>query len=285
MIARLRINRQLIWVFITLLFGCKPDFVSLNPVAPLTAKPADALARIKQVVSSGDCSGLGPYYQDIVFDYDPTGRLLKDKAARETLFQKDGISQYNYDAGGQLVSRTTQYTAPTNEGAVGEIISYTITPTSIRVQNDELRADGSRLLGASNRANTVYTLVDGLITEVAYTYANGPNQTSVRTDRCIYTYTNGNITKALYTGNNQTYEYTYTYDNKPNPYFGQKTVLDPILRCSRNNVINVISVSAFGGTVYTNEFKTVYTYNEQGLPLTKKDANKGCTLTFQYEPR
>jgi hypothetical protein len=52
--------------------------------------------------------------------------------------------------------------------------------------------------------------------------------------------------------------------------------IDPVLRYSRNNVV---STQVNTSTPY----KTEYTYNEYGLPLTKKDVSNGAVLTYEYE--
>ncbi|WP_439555806.1 hypothetical protein, partial [Dyadobacter sp.] len=93
-----------------------------------------------------------------------------------------------------------------------------------------------------------------------------------------YTYENGNVVKVETTDAYGQVVSTlyYEYDDKVNPFYKWTYMYNPVLHCSRNNIISV-------RTSQSQPQRTEYTYNEQGLPLTKKNVSSGAVLTYEWE--
>ncbi|MBT1687092.1 DUF5018 domain-containing protein [Dawidia soli] len=109
-----------------------------------------------------------------------------------------------------------------------------------------------------------------------------------RTDSAVFTYTNDNITQVdgYSTGEEVVWSETMEYDDKPNPYAQvgftgwDYEYMNPY-SLSKNNV----TVFIYNDWEFENVTETAaYTYNEEGLPLTRSFDGAAAT-TFAYDCR
>ncbi|WP_139361687.1 hypothetical protein [Spirosoma sp. 209] len=256
-----------------------PDAASLDARSPTAAtKPAAAQNfRLKQLFVEGYAGGLGPYFVTTHFEYNE-GRALKRAIIPPTSAAAPELTnEYTYDQQGRVVSYFVRYSRPNGDGSVGELNTFTFGDNRIEQSFARQLADGQKLPTAETNPRHIYrTNADGQMTEwiqegiIRY---GKPTRA-----RYVYTYENGNITRATYLDANDKAEFTisYEYDDKPNPFYRWMYTIDPVLYNSRNNVVSTqVNESA--------PSRTEYTYTDSGLPATKKDVTKGAVLTYEYE--
>ncbi|GAB3756461.1 hypothetical protein GCM10028817_26590 [Spirosoma pomorum] len=246
------------------------------PQAKTLTSPATNL-RLTQMVVTGDNGGLGPFWVTTRFTY------KKDRLLQRAIYSPNSPNpsqltlDYNYDQQDRVSSYLVQYEKPYDDGNTGERHSFTYKENGFEYKSVRIKADGQPLASQSNNLLDIYlTNQAGQVTEwiqegiIRY---GRPTRA-----RYVYTYENGNIVKASYLNGDDKEEFSisYQYDDKVNPFYGWMYAIDPVLRYSRNNIVQSQVSQA---PVRKNE----YTYNEQGFPLTKKEDSKGALMTYTYE--
>ena len=283
----MRSSLSLLSLLMLTAFACQRESESIEPSTsttpaalpqePVLAPPATAIFRLKQTVVTGNTSGLGPSYQTIRFNY------LQGRALRQAFIPpnspnpSESPNEYSYDEQGRVSFYLVRYAQPKSDGNTGERHTFTYGQTSFEYAFQRIGADGQGLPNQVNTERNIYrTNPDGQLTQWL-------QEGIIRYDRPTraryeYSYENGNIVKADYINGDEQIEFTirYQYDDKVNPYYEWMFTIDPVQRYSRNNVTSA-QVNA------STPYKTEYTYNEYGLPLTKKDVANGAVLTYEYE--
>lgn len=281
----MRPYQQMVSLLLLSAFGCQTESVTVSPTAvssptppTVAATPASAANfRIKKMVVDGYTAGLGPLFVTTYFDY-IQGRTLKQAVIPPTSPNATELTnEYSYDNQGRLDSYRVRYARPNLDGSVGELNTFTFKENTVEQSFARLQADGQKMPSLESNARDIYrTNAGGQITE--WVQEGIIRYGQLTRARYVYTYENGNVVKATYLDANDRVEFTlnYQYDDKQNPFYGWMYTLSPVLRSSKNNVV---SAQIDNGT----PLKTEYTYNANGLPLTKKDVTKGTVLTYEYE--
>lgn len=230
------------------------------------------------MVVDGYSGGLGPLFVTTYFEY-LQGRTLKQAVIPPTSANAPQLTnEYSYDLQGRLDSYRVRYGQANGDGSVGELNTFNFTDNTVEQSFARLGADGQKMSSLESNARDIYrTNTEGQITE--WIQEGIIRYGQLTRARYVYTYENGNIVKAIYLDANDRVEFTlnYQYDDKQNPFYGWMYTFNPVLRSSKNNVV---SVQVDNST----PSRTAYTYNADGLPLTKKDSTKGTVLTYEYEP-
>lgn len=94
-----------------------------------------------------------------------------------------------------------------------------------------------------------------------------------------YTYTGDNLTTIVFGEGRRYTTVTYEYDDKLNPLYGNFRGTQ-LQQYSRNNVLKSTTTGDLG-KVYVTDY--VYTYNEQGLPVSVREKDGKETHRFRYE--
>lgn len=281
----MRPHQQMVSLLLLSAFGCQTESVTVPP--NVTSPPASrqiatttptANFRLKKMVVNGNNGGFGPLFVTTHFDY------LQERTLKQAIIPPTSVNapeltnEYSYDQQGRLDSYRVRYGQPNGDGSVGELNTFTFRDNTVEQSFARLRADGQKMPSLESNARDIYrTNAEGQITE--WIQEGIIRYGQLTRARYVYTYENGNILKATYLDANDRVEFTlnYQYDDKQNPFYGWMYTFNPVLRSSRNNVV---SVQVNNGT----PSKTEYTYNADGLPLTKKDVTNGAVLTYEYEP-
>jgi len=274
----------LIWSFF--LLGCGGDYSVLPDKAPAEEKPQPKKEpekttkgyRIKRIVYEGAWA-TGATTE---FEYGSDGKVSRAIYVGHDFGRGAPKGLFTYNASNQLASYTYQYPYLDSQGFAGEQTVFSYSPQGsgpgqpttdiLFAQTDFVKPDGTRQL----LKHTTSTLFGGVVSTVR-TEATTAGSTAT-TDQ--YTFEGGNLTaiKAL-TGPDQ-YE-TFTYDTKPNPFFGLVGPdITPMRRYSRNNLTEA-TVRYSSGSVRT--YTISYTYNEQGLPITAQTSSTSSRILFEYE--
>jgi hypothetical protein len=258
-------------------WGCQTESVLLSPQETTITTQQETRLRLKQMVVNGDNGGLGPYYVTTRFAY-KQDRLLKQAVfSPNSPNPAESTYEYSYDQQGRVSSYLVNYEKSLDNGNTGERHTFNYQENSFEYKAVRVGSDGQPLPSQVNNQLDIYrTNQDGQLVEWI-------QEGIIRYDRptrarYVYSYANGNIIKATYLNGDNKEEFTvrYEYDDKLNPFYEWMYTIDPVLRYSRNNVVSAQINNS-------TPFKTEYTYNEQGLPLTKKDVTKGAVLTYEYE--
>ena len=207
--------------------------------------------------------------------YDSQNRLTGFKNQNNT-----ESTTFTYDANGNL---TKLQAVEGEESTVFEITYNNGVPVSGKYTStgDEIDAP----------VDLVYTVVQGLVTEISYKV--GTNTVL----KSKITYQNGNVSKVEsedFTqegeGDDETYKFstTYTYGTNKNafPSANFKYVIDPNLSVqffSKNNVLT--EKYDFPGTIMDKEYTNTYTFDAAGYPLTQAFGTgaEATTLKFEYK--
>ncbi|GAB2516706.1 hypothetical protein GCM10027085_03320 [Spirosoma aerophilum] len=230
-----------------------------------------------QMVVSGDNGGLGPFWVTTRFTY------KKDRLLQQAVYSPDSPNNsqltlnYSYDQQDRVSAFLVQYEQTGEDGNTGERHTFDYKENRFEYKFVRIKADGQPLPSQLNNQVDVYlTNQDGQVTEwIQEGIIRYGNPTRAR---YVYTYENGNIVKASYLNGNDKEEFhiSYQYDDKVNPFYGWMYAIDPVLRCSRNNIVqSQVSQAPIR--------KNAYTYNEQGYPITKKEDSKGAVMEYSYE--
>jgi hypothetical protein len=267
------------------LLGCQTESITPSsrdesatvPQPQAVTSPATNL-RLTQMVVTGNNSGMGPFWVTTRFTY------KKDRLLQQAVYSPNSPNpssqltlEYNYDQQDRVSSYLVRYEQPLDDGNTGERHTFNYKENSFEYKFVRINADGQPLPSQVNNLLDIYlTNQAGQVTEwiqegiIRY---GRPTRA-----RYVYTYENGNIVKASYVNGEDKEEFSinYQYDDKVNPFYGWMYAVDPVLRNSRNNIVQSQVSQA---PVQKNE----YTYNEQGFPLTKKDVSQGAVMTYTYE--
>lgn len=275
-------HRLLICLSLATAVGCQSGN---ETIAPETVSSADALRagatasnlRLKQMIATGNNGGLGPAFTDTYFTYTEGRRLQKVTVPTNTMAGKL-MYEFTYDGQGRVVSSRTLNENPNYAGIIGAQSNFTFGDGVVEEKMFHVMVDG-RVVASDAEPNLKITYrfnAEGQMTEQIHEgIVRFGNETS---QRFTYTYENGNMVKltALDAFGQVEFTISYAYDDKVNPFYQLRYLTDPILYCSRNNVISA--------KVNDNEpVRKEYTYNEQGLPLTQTYVSTGAVLSYEYE--
>ncbi|ARK09177.1 hypothetical protein A6C57_01925 [Fibrella sp. ES10-3-2-2] len=275
----------LIWGFF--LLGCGADYSVLPTNAPVDEQKQPPKKepekttkgyRIKRIVYEGTWA-TGATTE---FEYGSNGKVSRAIYVGHDSGRGAPKGLFAYNASNQLVTYDYQYPYVDSQGFSGEQTVFSYSPQNngpgqpmvdiLFAQTDFVKPDGARQL----LKHTTSTLIGGVVNTVRTEATTAGS--SATTDE--YTVESGNLTaiKAL-TGPDQ-YE-TFTFDTKPNPFFGLVGPdITPVRRYSRNNVTEA-TVRYSSGSVRT--YTISYTYNDQGLPVTAQTSNTSSRILFEYE--
>lgn len=275
-------HRLLICLSLATAVGCQSghDVITPETVSSADARRTDATAsnlRLKQTIASGTNGGLGLVFTDAYFTYIQGRRLEKVTVPTNTMAGKL-MYEFTYDDQGRVVSSRTLNENPNYAGIIGAQSNFTFGEGVVEERMFHVMVDG-RVVASDAEPNLKITYrfnAEGQMTEqIQEGIIRFGNETS---QRFTYTYENGNLVKltAMDAFGQVEFTITYTYDDKVNPFYQLRYLTDPILYCSRNNVVSA--------KVNDNEpVRKAYTYNEQGLPLTQTYVSTGAVLAYEYE--
>ncbi|RYF67657.1 MAG: hypothetical protein EOO39_20845 [Cytophagaceae bacterium] len=274
----------LIWsVF---LLGCGTDYSLTPDKAPPEQKPQPEKEpektpksyRIKRIVYEGDWA-TGATTE---FTYGSNGKVNQATYVGHDVGRGAPKGLFAYNASNQLTTYIYQYPYVDSQGTSGERTVFSYSPQTsgpgqptaeiLFAQTDFIKSNGTYQL----LKHTTSTLVNGLVSTVR-TEATTVGSTAT-TDQ--YTIESGNLTTIRAVSGPEQID-TFTFDDKPNPFFGLfGPDVTPVRRYSRNNVTEA-TVRYSSGSVRT--YTISYTYNERGLPITAQTANTSSRLLFEYE--
>ncbi|MEZ0483536.1 hypothetical protein [Fibrella aquatica] len=282
--SSLRTISLLIWGLF--LLGCGADYSVLPNNAPPEQKSepkkepekTEKSYRIKRIVYEGNWA-TGATTE---FTYGSNGKVSQATYTGHDSGRGAPKGLFSYNGSNRLATYDYQYPYVDSQGLKGERTVFSYSPQAsgpgqpmveiLFAQTDFAKSDGTYQL----LKHTTSTLVNGTVNTVR-TEATTTASTAT-TDQ--YTIESGNLMgiRAL-TGPDQ-YE-TFTFDDKPNPFFGLfGPDVTPVRRYSRNNVTEA-TVRYSSGSVRT--YTISYTYNEQGLPIVAQTDNTSSRILFEYE--
>ncbi|CCG98055.1 hypothetical protein FAES_0041 [Fibrella aestuarina BUZ 2] len=282
--AILRTVSLLIWS--AFLPGCGTDYSILSDKVPPQQKPQPEKEpektlkgyRIKRIVYEGDWAA-GATTE---FTYGNNGKVNQATYVGQDVGRGAPKGLFAYNAGNQLLTYTYQYPYVDGQGTLGERTAFSYRPQSsgsggptveiLFAQTDFVKSDGTYQL----LKHTTSTLVNGLVSTVRTEATTAGS--AATTDQ--YTIESGNLTAIRAVSGPDQIE-NFTFDDKPNPFFGLfGPDVTPVRRYSRNNVTEA-TVRYSSGSVRT--YTISYTYNEQGLPITAQTSNTSSRILFEYE--
>ena len=279
----LQLTRLLILALPLWLTACGTNYSVLPEKAPpgdSEVKKSPQQFRIKRIVYEGAWA-TGATTE---LAYGSNGKVSQARYVGHDFGKGAPLGVFTYGAvatitGDQLTGYKYQYPQADSRGYVAEQTSFSYFKTNspdnlgadvLSAQTDFLKADGTpKLL----KRTTTYS-TNNLISTVRYEDGN----TGVVNRAVRYSFNAGNLVSIQSTvGPNQTE--TYTFDDKPNPFFGLfGPDITPVRQHSRNNVTGV-TIKFAQGNVQT--YSVVYEYNSGGLPVSAKFSNG--TIRFEYE--
>jgi len=280
----MHIHRFTICLMLLAAWGCQTDSETILPGEASSANgpqgateiPATNL-RIKQMLVTGNNGGLGPMFVNTYFTY-AKGRELENVTIPTDTYAGLNTRLYTYDEQGRITVSRSLRENPTNNGIRGYQTNYHYTDSTIVQTDFQVDIEGNLSVNpqAPNYKVTYRLNNEGLVFEEFEegTIIWGSETTELRR----HTYENGNIVKTttLDAYGQVVSTFYYEYDNKVNPFYKWSHMYSPTLTCSRNNVIG-------WRTGRSEPQRNEYTYNEHGLPLTKKNVTQGAVLTYDYE--
>jgi YD repeat-containing protein len=241
-----------------LIFSCskKNDPDNVGPCLPLIM--------ITKVSGVTNLDGKGIKAVNMVFTYDAANYLVKIKDGQKT-------TKFTYDKDNRFIFEVEHADSAVSpvQRQIFKALSMTDTGP---LQVFEYHYEGNQLVFES--ANE-YSYTGGFVSEVKRTSGNG-----VVTQK--YTFMSGNMV-AFDNGIGTVYR--YKYDSKRNPFVNRFTRYQtgPVDFSSANLVTDIEEET--NGSKKTN--KRVYTYNQDGHPLTVKSVNNEGTITldlkFEYD--
>jgi hypothetical protein len=193
------------------------------------------------------------------FFYDSSHMLVKIKDGKQTINISNSnhgayIIEYSDSTGSLITRRMSNALVVINDFYPSE--------------TEELYYEGDKLI---SQAKNKYSYANNFVTEVQTTAGSIVQQVKK------YTYANNNVASF---DDGKGNIYNYKYNDKPNPYANRflKHLTGGDIDFTSANLVTEI---AYGQTV----IKLVYTYNEQGYPLTVKsaDANGGIIIDYKFE--
>lgn len=259
--------------------ACQKEDEVLSPkgLASNPDRTATTNLRLKQMLVSGNNNGLGPMFVNTYFTY-TQGRNLEKVTIPTQTYAGVTTYLYTYDEQGRMTASRYLRETPDNNNFRGSQSNYKYTDSTIIETALRVDAEGnlSPYPTEPNYKITYRLNSEGLVYEELEEGAVvwGSETTLLRR----YTYENGNIVKVETTDANGQSVSTlyYEYDDKVNPFYKWTYMFNAVLHCSRNNIVSA-------RTSQSQPQRTEYTYNEQGLPLTKKNVTQGAVLTYDYE--
>jgi hypothetical protein len=283
---RLSLSTLSVLLMSLLLTGCQSDYSSISDKVPPQEHPVvkkdpekkPVQYRIKRIVYEGFWA-IGATTE---FEYGSNGKVSQARYVGYDSGRGAPKGLFTYNAGNQLASYDYLYPYADSQGYTGERTVFSYSPqnngpgqptaTILFAQTDFVKPDGThRLL-----KHTTSALFNGLVSTVR-TEAATIGSTAT-TDE--YTFEAGNLTTIKTIIGQDQYE-TFTYDDKPNPFFGLfGPDITPVRRYSRNNVTGA-TVRYPSGSVRT--YTISYTYNNEGLPVTAQWSDASSRLLFEYE--
>lgn len=276
----LRLFCWLIWgLWLT---GCGSDYSVLpgKPTPDQKEEPAKTPQhlRIKRIVYEGTW-GIGTTTE---FEYGSNGKVSEARYVGHDVGNGAPKGLFAYTAGNQLASYEYRYPVADSQGQTGEqtAFSYLLKDngpgqpksTVLFAQTDAVKTDGTHKL----LKHTTSELINDLVSTVRYEAITVGATATVDE----YGFSSGNLlTIRTFIGPAQTE--AYTFDDKPNPFFGLfGPDVTPVRRYSRNNVTGA-TLRYPSGNVQT--YTISYTYNEQGLPIIAQPSGTSARLRFEYE--
>ncbi len=275
----------LIWSLF--LLGCGADYSVIPNNAPpeqpkkVPEKEPDKTPhgyRVKRIIYEGNLA-IGTTTE---FEYGSNGKVSVARYVGQDVGRGAPKALFAYDASSQLTAYDYQYPYADSQGHTGERTAFSYSSqsrvpgqppvTMLFAQTDFVKPDGSRKL----LKHTTSELINGFVNTVRYEAITVGG--SATTDQ--YTFTSGNLT-TIETVIGQDQHEAYSFDSKPNPFFGLfGPDLTPVRRYSRNNVTEA-TVWYPSGSVRT--YTISYTYNDQGLPITAQTSGTSSLIRFEYE--
>ncbi len=284
---RLSLPTYLLLIWSLFLPGCGSDYSVVPDNAPPEQpkkvpekEPEKTLKgyRIKRIIYEGSWA-IGATTE---FDYGSNGKVSQARYVGHDFGRGAPKGLFTYNASSQLATYDYQYPTADSQGYTSERTVFSYSPqnngpgqpavTILFAQTDFVKPDGThRLL-----KHTTSALFSGVVSTVR-TEAASVGSTAT-TDQ--YTFDAGNLTTIKTIIGQDQYE-TYTFDDKPNPFFGLfGPDISPVRRYSRNNVTEA-TVRYPSGSVRT--YTITYTYNAQGLPITAQKSDTSARILFEYE--
>ena len=274
----------LIWSLF--LLGCGADYSVVPDNAPPPEQPQPKKEpektpkgyRIKRIVYEGTWA-IGATTE---FEYGSNGKVSQARYVGHDFGRGAPKGFFTYNASNQLTAYDYQYPYANSQGHTGERTVFSYSPqnngtgqpaaTILFAQTDFVKPDGTRQLLKHTTSELLNGIVNTVRTE-AITIGS-----AATTDQ--YTYSSGNLTTIKTVIGQDQYE-TYSFDNKPNPFFGLfGPDISPVRGYSRNNVTEA-TVRYPSGSVRT--YTIDYTYNDQGLPITAQTSGTSSRILFEYE--
>lgn len=271
--VRLRILSLLV---LTTLFSCSDhQFPGLSP----------ARLRVKTLTGQN-----GSYQLVSAFQYDQQGQLSGIKTIKSDSTRRES-STYTYDSQHQLsqIQRVIQLNVPQITTAT-KTDSYTFSYTGAG-QISKIRYVNNAVDSLIFISKPQYDATNRIVGNQVDSY-NGYQAVQFTTQ---YAYTNTNLTsvRITFSPGGQTSDRTFTYDSKPNPFYGiimpiatpnmDPVTIDPVSVFAYppkyDGIANLLSLSR--NNVTSDGYNDyIYTYNSAGLPISRTAIRAGFPERF-----
>ena len=184
---------------------------------------------------------------------------------------ENGYALVSYD--GSVISKIDAYT----DGILTGTITFTYDGKKVSKIVYAL-ADGPVLDDKAPQQTRLFNVVNQLFTPINNENITAMMQKGGRIGNGTMTFTwdGKNISQAVYTDGGYTSTYSYTYDNKKNPFKGflLEYLEEPVSAASKNNVIKTEASYKGDGESFSTTTETTYTY-DGNWPVT-------CACTDNY---
>lgn len=260
--------RTSLLVVVSLLVGLAACTDHLQPTEP-TSQPQTRL-RLKRTVSTSP-------------GFPGTTEFVYDQQGRQTAFIYLGDrADFTYNAASRLSSILFAYQTTVDITGEQTLFSYNDAQRQVRSTLSLLTTVNGQYTPSSQLKTSTYTF-DTSFNKPVSLVDSSRNPATVSTT--TYTFTGDNLTRTRNQSSSQPNQtaFDYSYDDKPNPFYG---LIGPGItdarRFSRNNVAKTVVTNGLGtATESQSQLMIQYEYNAQGLPTR---AVAGPTqLTYEYE--